>query len=86
VAGFLADSGGCAAHTATALAWLGVSAGVIGNVGGDIFGDFIVQDLTGKGLHAAGSSRSRLHGTLMTVILSAPRIPDNALTADEMRS
>jgi sugar/nucleoside kinase (ribokinase family) len=66
---FLADSGGCAANTATALAKLGVTAGVIGKVGDDVFGDFIVQDLTRKGVDVGGISRSRLHGTSKTVIL-----------------
>jgi sugar/nucleoside kinase (ribokinase family) len=66
---FLADSGGCAANTATALAKLGLTAGVIGKVGDDIFGDFIVQDLMRKNVDVAGISRSQLHGTSKTVIL-----------------
>ena len=66
---FLADSGGCAANTATALAKLGVRATVAGQVGNDLFGDFILQDLRRKGVNTAGISRSSEHGTSKTVIL-----------------
>jgi sugar/nucleoside kinase (ribokinase family) len=66
---FLADSGGCAANTATALAKLGVRAVVAGKVGHDIFGDFIIQDLQHKNVDISGISRSTNHGTSKTVIL-----------------
>jgi sugar/nucleoside kinase (ribokinase family) len=66
---FLADSGGCAANTATALAKLGVCAVVAGKVGNDIFGDFIIRDLQRKGVDVSGISRSTNHGTSKTVIL-----------------
>src|SRR5260370_31590670 len=45
---FLIDTGGCAANVAAGLAKLGVAVAVAGKVGKDAFGDFIVQDLTGK--------------------------------------
>jgi sugar/nucleoside kinase (ribokinase family) len=66
---FLADSGGCAANTATALVKLGVRAVVAGKVGNDIFGDFIIRDLQRKTVDISGISRSTNHGTSKTVIL-----------------
>jgi sugar/nucleoside kinase (ribokinase family) len=66
---FLADSGGCAANTATCLAKLGVSVGVAGKVGDDLFGDFIVDDLIRKRVDVTGIGRSSRHGTSKTVIL-----------------
>ena len=59
VGDFLADTGGCAANTVTALAKLGVSATVAGTVGQDIFGDFVLQDLARKGADTRGITRSR---------------------------
>jgi sugar/nucleoside kinase (ribokinase family) len=66
---FLADSGGCAANTATALAKLRVRVVVAGKVGNDIFGDFIIRDLQRKSVDISGISRSANHGTSKTVIL-----------------
>jgi sugar/nucleoside kinase (ribokinase family) len=66
---FLADSGGCAANTATALAKLGVRSVVAGKVGSDLFGDFIIRDLQRKGVDISGITRSTNHGTSKTVIL-----------------
>jgi sugar/nucleoside kinase (ribokinase family) len=60
---FLADSGGCAANTATALAKLGVRVVVAGKVGNDLFGDFIIRDLQRKSVDISGISRSTNHGT-----------------------
>jgi len=67
---FLIDSGGCAANTATGLAKLGVRVTVAGKVGTDLFGDFVSQDLRGKGIDTAGVRRSRTSGTSKTVILT----------------
>lgn len=66
---FLADSGGCAANVATALAKLGVQTAVAGKVGRDVFGDFITQDLERKGVATQGIAHSNAHGTSKTVIL-----------------
>lgn len=66
---FLIDSGGCAANVATCLSKLGVSAGVAGKIGNDVFGDFILRDLAQKGVDESGISRSDKHGTSKTVIL-----------------
>lgn len=67
--GFLVDTGGCAANTATALAKLGVRTGVAGMIGEDIFGDFVLRDLARKGADTRGIARTAKHGTSQTVIL-----------------
>jgi sugar/nucleoside kinase (ribokinase family) len=66
---FLIDTGGCAANVAVGLAKLGAAAAVAGKVGKDAFGDFIVQDLTGKGVDTSHVARSEVAGTSKTVIL-----------------
>lgn len=66
---FLIDSGGCAANTATCLARLGVTAAIAGMVGSDNFGDFVIQNLHGKGVDTRGIRRSSTHGTSKTIIL-----------------
>jgi sugar/nucleoside kinase (ribokinase family) len=66
---FLLDTGGCAANVATSLARLGVGAAVNGRVGSDVFGDFIVNDLSAKGISTSGIQRSAHTGTSKTVIL-----------------
>ena len=66
----LVDTGGCAANTGVSLAKLGSKVAVIGKVGHDVFGDFIVRDLAAKGLDVAGVQRSPTLGTSKTMILS----------------
>ncbi|BCX05957.1 MAG: kinase [Candidatus Roseilinea sp.] len=66
---FLTDSGGCAANVATCLAKLGVSVGVAGKVGDDLFGEFIRRDLALKHVDVTGIKCSAMHGTSKTVIL-----------------
>lgn len=65
---FLLATGGCAANTGMDLCRLGVSTAVIGKVGEDSFGDFVVQDLARHGLNTDGIRRSH-QGTSRTVIL-----------------
>ncbi|MFN8467029.1 MAG: carbohydrate kinase family protein [Caldilineaceae bacterium] len=65
---FLLTTGGCAANTALDLHRLGVSTAVIGKVGEDSFGDFVIQDLSRHGLSTQGIRRSA-QGTSRTVIL-----------------
>ncbi len=65
---FLLTTGGCAANTGMDLHRLGVSTAVIGKVGEDSFGDFVVADLARHGLDTAGIRRSA-QGTSRTVIL-----------------
>jgi sugar/nucleoside kinase (ribokinase family) len=67
---FLLDSGGCAANTALCLSRLGLPATVIGRVGRDWFGDFVVDDLARNGIDTAGIKRSAASGTSKTVILT----------------
>jgi sugar/nucleoside kinase (ribokinase family) len=66
---FLLASGGCAANVAIDLARLGIRASVAGCVGGDVFGEFVANDLREKGVGAAGIRRSSARGTSKTVIL-----------------
>jgi len=47
-------AGGCANNTAIVLARLGVSAGAMGKVGTDAFGNLVLQRLTDNGVNAAG--------------------------------
>lgn len=65
---FLLTTGGCAANTGMDLNRLGVSTAVIGKVGEDSFGDFVVHDLARHGLDTQGIRRST-QGTSRTVIL-----------------
>jgi sugar/nucleoside kinase (ribokinase family) len=66
---FLIDTGGCAANVAAGLARLGAAAAVAGKVGNDVFGDFIIHDLAGKGIDTSHVARSEVAGTSKTVIL-----------------
>ncbi len=66
---FLLDTGGCAANTAASLRKLGVSASVVGKVGSDDFGTFVLDNLAAKGLDTTGVARSANFGTSKTVIL-----------------
>jgi sugar/nucleoside kinase (ribokinase family) len=65
-------SGGCAANTGAALAKLGVSTAVVGKVGEDGFGDFMVQALSKVGLDVAGISRSKNYHTSASLVLVDP--------------
>jgi sugar/nucleoside kinase (ribokinase family) len=62
-------TGGCAANTAVALARLGIRVGVVGKVGQDPLGAFIIDDLAEKGVDASGIRRSRSVGTSKTLII-----------------
>jgi sugar/nucleoside kinase (ribokinase family) len=66
---FLLDTGGCAANVATGLSRLGINAAVNGRVGNDVFGDFIIKDLQGKGIATDGIHRSNRIGSSKTVVL-----------------
>jgi sugar/nucleoside kinase (ribokinase family) len=66
---FLVQPGGCAANTAISLAKLGVSVGVAGKVGDDLFGDAVERDLRDKGVRTEMLQRSARFGTSKTVIL-----------------
>jgi sugar/nucleoside kinase (ribokinase family) len=68
--GFLLSAGGCAANTAACLRRLDRTVTVVGKVGQDIFGDFVLSDLQRLGIDAAHVQRSRTCPTSATVILN----------------
>ena len=61
--------GGCALNTATGLARLGLSTLVVGKVGEDTFGDFVVGLLAERGLDTRGVLRDPAVPTSATVVL-----------------
>lgn len=65
-------TGGCAVNTAIALAKLGLSAGVIGKVGQDGFGDFILRELKQHGVEVSGVKRAPEVNTSATMVLVEP--------------
>lgn len=67
---YLLSAGGCASNTAAALRRLGRAPSVLGKVGEDLFGVFVLQDLKRLGIDASFVKRSRLHPTSCTFILN----------------
>ena len=61
--------GGCALNTSSALARLGLRAGVIGKVGTDAFGDFVVSLLHERGVDGSGVIRDPVAPTSASVAL-----------------
>ena len=61
--------GGCALNTATGLARLGLTVAVVGKVGEDTFGDFVVGLLEQRGLDTRGVLRDPAAPTSATVVL-----------------
>ena len=61
--------GGCALNTATGLARLGLAVAVVGKVGEDTFGDFVVGLLDERGLNRRGVLRDPTVPTSATVVL-----------------
>lgn len=66
---FLMQAGGCAANVAVALSKLGVDSRVVGKVGRDPFGDFVISALAGVGVDVSFIGRSETEGTAKTVIV-----------------
>lgn len=64
-------AGGCANNTAIALARLDISAGAMGKVGSDAFGDQILQTLTHNGVDTAGIQRDVHTSTSFTFVTVA---------------
>jgi sugar/nucleoside kinase (ribokinase family) len=62
-------SGGCASSTAIGLSKIGVKTGVIGKVGEDGFGDFMVSTLERNGVHSAGVVRDKTAATSATMVM-----------------
>ena len=61
--------GGCAASTGVGLARLGVSVGIIGKVGADGFGDFILSSLRTAGIDTSAIVRSMFTSTSATMVM-----------------
>ena len=64
-------TGGCANNTAIALTRLGVSAGAMGRVGTDAFGDLILQGLVDNGIDTAGMQQDASTSTSFTFVAVA---------------
>lgn len=67
---YLLSVGGCAANTAADLRRLGRTPAVLGKVGGDLFGDFVLQDLKKLGIDVTSVRKSRTHPTSCTFIVN----------------
>lgn len=65
-------TGGCALNAATALARLGLPVAVIGKVGVDALGDFLLRELDGRGIDVQGISRDPQVGTSATMVMVDP--------------
>lgn len=65
-------TGGCAANTAIALARLGAPVEIIGKVGSDPFGDFVLRQLVEQGVGVRGVSRDSRAGTSATMVMVDP--------------
>ncbi|MCX7925433.1 MAG: sugar kinase [Fimbriimonadales bacterium] len=64
--------GGCASNTGLALAKLGLPVSVVGKVGQDAFGDFILGELQRHGVDIRGVRRSATAGTSSTMVMVHP--------------
>lgn len=62
-------SGGCAANTGVSLAKIGIRTAVIGKVGNDGFGDFLVQVLQKHGIDTCGVKRDEREATSATMVM-----------------
>jgi sugar/nucleoside kinase (ribokinase family) len=67
---YLLTVGGCAANTAADLVRLGRTTSVLGKVGNDLFGEFVLQDLKRLGIDTSSIRRSQTHPTSFTFILN----------------
>ena len=65
-------TGGCAINTATALARLGLSVEVIGKIGEDPFGYFLLDTLAERGIGIKGVKRDSHTGTSATMVMVEP--------------
>lgn len=64
-------TGGCANNTAIALTRLGISAGAMGKVGTDAFGDLILQGLVDNGVGTVGMRQDANTGTSFSFVAVA---------------
>jgi len=63
------SAGGCATNTAVSLSKLGIPTGVIGKVGEDLFGDFVINYLNERGVDTSRVARSNKMDTSKTIVL-----------------
>jgi len=68
--GFLMGAGGCATNTAACLSRLGRNVSVLGKVGNDLFGNFVLDDLRRLGIGVSSVLRSQTHPTSGTLIIN----------------
>jgi sugar/nucleoside kinase (ribokinase family) len=69
---FLLGAGGCASNTAACLSRLGRKVKVLGKVGTDLFGGFVLDDLRRLGVDCSSVVFSKTHPTSGTVIINVP--------------
>ncbi|MGQ9580211.1 MAG: carbohydrate kinase family protein, partial [Armatimonadota bacterium] len=62
-------TGGCASNTGTSLAKIGIDTAIIGKVGDDGFGDFMIKELGKWGADCSGIVRDRVARTSATMVL-----------------
>src|SRR5712692_4530508 len=67
---YLLGAGGCATNTAACLRRLGREVRVVGKVGEDLFGDFVLEDLERLGVDPSYVARSRSYPTSNTYIVN----------------
>ena len=65
-------NGGCACNTAIDLAKIGIDVGIIGKVGNDGFGDFLISLMESEGVKTEGIKRTPEVNTSSTVVLVDP--------------
>jgi sugar/nucleoside kinase (ribokinase family) len=65
-------TGGCALNTATALGRLGLPVEVIGKVGVDPLGDFLLGEMAARGIGSRWVSRDATTGTSATMVMVDP--------------
>lgn len=65
-------NGGCACNTAVALGKLGVDTAVVGKVGCDTFGDFLIKVMSDANLDTSGIVRDCSVNTSTTAVLISP--------------
>lgn len=65
-------TGGCAVNAASALARLGLPVGVIGKVGIDPLGDFVINTMQERGINTQGVKRDQGAGTSSTMVMVEP--------------
>ncbi|WP_041424229.1 carbohydrate kinase family protein [Thermosediminibacter oceani] len=62
-------TGGCAVNTAIALSRLGIKTGLIGKVGCDYLGEFLIDSLKKEGVDTGGIVRTDVKNTSSTIVI-----------------